>query len=143
MRGGLSRMPSWLVVMGALLYLLVPWDLDFIPVAGRFDDLLVLLLALNYAWKRWKSSAAAPAGDREAGKEREKGEDPAGEETDPYRLLGIEKGASEEQVGKAYRDLLAKYHPDRLHHLGEEFREMAARKTVALNRAYAEIMNGG
>jgi DnaJ like chaperone protein len=55
----------------------------------------------------------------------------------------VEKDASEEQVRKAYRDLVARYHPDRLHHLGEEFRLMAARKTVALNRAYAEIMDEG
>jgi uncharacterized membrane protein YkvA (DUF1232 family) len=133
-------LPVWLVVAGALLYLVIPWDFDFIPIAGRLDDLLILFLALNYAWKRKKASHEMPAGGEEAGEERETVEE---EERDPYRLLGVEKGASEEQVRKAYRDLLARYHPDRLHHLGEEFRLIAARKTVALNRAYAEIMDKG
>lgn len=134
----LWRLPPWLAVTGALLYLIIPWDFDFIPVAGRLDDLLVLLLAFNYAWKMKKSSPAGTAGGAEAGDE---GDTVAEEETDPYRLLGVKRGASEEEVRKAYRDLLARYHPDRLHHLGEEFRLMAARKTVALNRAYDEIMD--
>jgi uncharacterized membrane protein YkvA (DUF1232 family) len=132
----LSRWPWWLIVAGALLYLVVPWDLDFIPIAGRLDDLLVLYLALNYAWKRRKAasadSAAGSEGRREDGG---KGE----EEKDPYRVLEVERGASEEQIRKSYLNLLARYHPDRVQHLGEEFRLMAARKTVALNRAYAEI----
>jgi hypothetical protein len=131
-------LPPWLAVTGAFLYLLIPWDFDFIPVAGRLDDLLVLFLAFNYARKRKKASPAGPAVGAGGREERET---VAEEETDPYRLLGVERGAPEEQVRKAYRDLLARYHPDRLHHLGEEFRLMADRKTVALNRAYDEIMD--
>ena len=134
--GGVPRLPVWLVVAGALLYFIVPWDLDFIPIAGRLDDFLILFLALNYAWKRNKASREGPAGGAGVGEERETVEE---EEKDPYRLLGVEKGASEEQIRKAYRDLLARYHPDRLHHLGEEFRLMAARKTVSLNRAYDKV----
>lgn len=134
------RLPGWLVVTGALLYLIIPWDFDFIPIAGRLDDLLVLFLAFNYAWKRKKSSGESPAGGPG---ERGEAETVEEEEKDPYRLLGVEEGASEAQVRKAYRDLVARYHPDRLHHLGEEFRLMAARKTAALNRAYAEIMDKG
>ena len=130
------RWPAWLVITGALLYLVIPWDFDFIPIAGRLDDLLVLFLAFNYAWKRKKASPEMPAGGAEAGEEEELAEE---EERDPYRLLEVERGASEEQVRKAYRDLLARYHPDRVHHLGEEFRLMASRKTVALNRAYDKI----
>ena len=135
------RLPGWLVVTGALLYLVVPWDFDFIPVAGRLDDLIVLFLAFNYAWKRRKLSPEMTTGG--AGEEAKEaaGETVEEEEKDPYLLLGVEKGASEEQIHKAYRDLLSRYHPDRLHHLGEEFRQMAARRTVALNRAYAEIMD--
>ena len=31
---------------------------------------------------------------------------------DPYEVLGLKRGASEEEVKKAYRRLSRKYHPD-------------------------------
>lgn len=32
--------------------------------------------------------------------------------TDPYSILGVARGASEEEIKKAYKTLSRKYHPD-------------------------------
>jgi len=120
-------------LVAALIYVILPWDFDFIPLVGRVDDVLILSLALWYAWKMRPSARGNGGGGSSA--PREEDEEP----TDPYEILGVTRSASADEVKKAYRDLLGKYHPDRLQHLGGEFREMAARKAVAINRAYENV----
>ena len=56
---------------------------------------------------------------------------------DPYDILGVERGASEEDVTKAYRKLAKKYHPDL--NPGDE---VAARKMSEINEAYDRIKRG-
>ena len=53
---------------------------------------------------------------------------------DPYAVLGLSPGASDEEVKKAYRTLAKKYHPDR--NPGDE---EAARKMQEINAAYEQI----
>jgi hypothetical protein len=58
---------------------------------------------------------------------------------DPYELLGVSPEASDSAIRKRYKKLLLDYHPDRVNHLGEEIRDLAARKTTEINQAYAAI----
>lgn len=53
-----------------------------------------------------------------------------------YATLGLEKGASMEEVKKAYRKLSMQYHPDKVRHLGDEFRNVAEEKMKEINAAY-------
>ena len=53
---------------------------------------------------------------------------------DYYKLLGVEKGASEEEIKKAYRKLAMKYHPD--HTKGDKAAEEKFKK---ISEAYAVL----
>lgn len=53
-----------------------------------------------------------------------------------YATLGLEPGASMEELKKAYRQMSMKYHPDKVRHLGEEFRTVAEQKMKEINAAY-------
>ncbi len=58
---------------------------------------------------------------------------------DPYTVLGISPSATQEEIRKAYRARMVEYHPDRVNHLGEELREVAHKKTLEIQRAYAKL----
>ena len=58
---------------------------------------------------------------------------------DPYKVLGISKDASDEEVRKAYRKMAMKYHPDRVADMSEEMQRNAAEQMKEINQAYDEI----
>ncbi len=53
-----------------------------------------------------------------------------------YATLGLENGASMDEIKKAYRKLSMKYHPDKVQHLGDEFQKIAETKMKEINAAY-------
>ncbi len=53
-----------------------------------------------------------------------------------YAVLGLEPGADKDSIKKAYRKLSMTYHPDKVRHLGEEFRAVAEEKMKEINAAY-------
>jgi len=59
--------------------------------------------------------------------------------TAAYKILEIDPNASDKEVKKAYRKMAAKFHPDKVHHLGEEFQKLAEEKFKTLNDAYTQI----
>lgn len=63
--------------------------------------------------------------------------------TNFYQLLGIEASASPEDVRRAFRQQIAKYHPDKVQHLGKEFQDMAAGRAAALTEAYRVLSDAG
>lgn len=59
---------------------------------------------------------------------------------DPYDILGVSRNASDEEIRAAYRELVARYHPDK--HAGNPLEGLAAEKMADINRAY-EILSDG
>jgi curved DNA-binding protein CbpA len=55
-------------------------------------------------------------------------------DVDPYAVLGVAHTATPDEIKAAYRELVAKYHPDR--HQGNPLEGLAADKLAELNRAY-------
>ncbi|MBR2520616.1 MAG: DnaJ domain-containing protein [Oscillospiraceae bacterium] len=57
---------------------------------------------------------------------------------DPYKVLGISPGASEQEIKKAYRELARKYHPDNFH--DNPLADLAQEKMKEINEAYDTLM---
>ena len=58
-----------------------------------------------------------------------------------YKILEITKSASDDQVKKAYRKMVKKYHPDKLQGLGAEHIKGAEEKFLQIQKAYEQIKN--
>lgn len=57
---------------------------------------------------------------------------------DPYSILGVSPGASDEEVKTAYRNLARRYHPDNYDD-SNPLKELAKEKMQEINAAYDEI----
>ena len=57
---------------------------------------------------------------------------------DPYKVLGIAPGATDEEIKRAYRNLSRKYHPDA--NVNNPDRAQAEEKFKEVQMAYDQIM---
>ncbi len=135
----------------AVLYALSPYDLlpDFIPGWGWIDDLL-LLGALWYfyysgtarrrsadAYRRAHNTGSGARDEKKATSENNR------DVEDAWTVLGLARGASSEEIKKAYRELAGKYHPDKVAHLGDEFKVLAEERFKKVQAAYQELKDRG
>ena len=58
--------------------------------------------------------------------------------SDPYKVLGISRSASSDEVKAAYRELARKYHPDA--YAGNPLSDLAGEKMKEINEAYDQII---
>ena len=150
-------MKYWLY---ALVILYVLWPFDFLPDifvgVGWLDDLVILGILgwYHFVYRQRRRVDQDPhrayrytTGPNGEGHERpgegfgrygQAGEKPW--QKDPYEVLGIERNASSDEIKKAYRLLVNQYHPDRVVHLGEEFRVLAEEKFKEIQQAYQEVL---
>lgn len=52
------------------------------------------------------------------------------------KVLGLKGKLTKNEIKKIYKEMIEKYHPDKVSHLGEEFQMYALKKTKDINKAY-------
>lgn len=57
--------------------------------------------------------------------------------SDPYKVLGVSRDATDDEIKKAYRDLARKYHPD--NYVDSPLSDLVQEKMKEINEAYETI----
>jgi DnaJ like chaperone protein len=141
-----------ILIVLALLYVLNPYDIlpDLIVGWGWLDDIVILGLLWRYLHMQKKKREAFQNYHQSKGKPHDTSNGNAYDHTesrtgtdagtwDPYSVLGIDRGASREDIKRAYRRLAGQYHPDKVTHLGDEFKELAEKRFKDIQKAYDEL----
>ena len=142
-------MIKWILAILGLIYVISPWDLlpDFMVLRGWIDDLVVLYLLYRYYLRPFLDSRnARPSGQSYRTNDARSRQTPPrenGSPRDPYQVLGVAPGASAEEIRRAYRELAARYHPDKVEHLGEEFKRLAEQRFKEIQAAYQALSRNG
>ncbi len=58
-----------------------------------------------------------------------------------YELLDVAPNAHADEIKRAFRREIARYHPDKVQHLGPEFQEIAATRAAELTEAYRVLID--
>ena len=148
------KMKILLIIIG-LIYVLSPYDIlpDFLMGWGWIDDIILL----SVLWRIFKNLGQKPSDfqnyyhqSRHSSQynKRSSQNDTHGTNhfqekdalKDPYAILNVPQNASQAEIKKAYRQLANKYHPDKVLHLGDEFRELAEKRFKEIEKAYRELV---
>ena len=112
----------WVPIQGRLTDVLND-DRDFLPVESRDGALIAIAKS---AIKQILLPAAEASTYRG---------------NDPHAILGVQEGASPEELKRAYHRLCASNHPDRIKGLGlgPEYEDLATQNMIRINTAYAQL----
>ena len=139
LREMIKKYLPWLI---CLLYFINPYDVvpDFLLGPGWLDDLAVFGVVLWWMSRRKRAHQASSTSSAYAGKGREAPGRQEVPEEDPHKILGVQRGASKQEITGVYKRLAAQYHPDKVQHLGKEFQDLAHKKFVAIQKAYDTLI---
>lgn len=143
-----AELKAWCGGRRDLAYLLLDLLLDVVyaegPLApGKFAIVRQLCWAVG-VHERELAALAAMKGyayaTAESGNERSQ-QAPRGATPgkDPYAVLGLDRGAGDGEIKRAYRKLINQHHPDKLGDVHEELKRRAEERAREINAAYERI----
>lgn len=90
-------------------------------------------------WKeRQQGSRSKEKQEKKADRDNNKAK-AEGSKRDPYEVLGIKRGATRDDIKKAYYEKIKEYHPDKVATLGEDLKKLAEERTKEINEAFKNI----
>ncbi|MGB5987615.1 MAG: DnaJ domain-containing protein [Desulfobacterales bacterium] len=148
---------KWLTILISVIYFLLPNDLipEFALGWGWLDDIIIIYLIWNF-YRRLRAAGSpnygpdpddfrrqsSPGEENRGQGQRSQANGPGGTGPwDPYGVLGLQPGASPDEIKRAYRKLALQYHPDKVAHLGQEFQALAQKRFQEIQRAYQELIH--
>ncbi len=140
---------KYLLIIIGLIYVLSPYDIlpDFMVGWGWIDDLILIFFLWRFLKNLYQKQSEAQRFYHQRRQSFEHNKESSQREThgtdspkDPYTVLNVPKDASQEDIKKAYRELANKYHPDKVLHLGDEFRKLAEQRFKEIEEAYRQLM---
>ena len=143
----MSYFRIWRIVVSilALLYTLLPWDFlpDFLVGWGWVDDILILYLLWHYFFRGSPARQGKTGAQADGRQETHAGTGASGREQSvprtPQEILDVPRDASADEIRAAYKPLAGKYHPDKVAHLGDEFKSLAEEKFKEIQEAYQQL----
>jgi DnaJ-domain-containing protein 1 len=121
----------WLIIL--IIYIISPRDL----FPGFIDDIIALGAIMYIRYRNARQRGRAGYSGERRGPHTDAGPTTAHglSLNEAYDLLGVDRNATWEEIRKAYREKIAKSHPDKVSHLSEELQEKAKELTLKLNKA--------
>ena len=132
----MTKFTYYILIIILILYIVSP--LDLFPFV--FDDLIASGF-LYYIWQKFKKQKSPR-------NYYSKGRSQANIKNEPdvqmsleaaHKLLHVSPDAPWGEVQKAYKERMAKSHPDKVSHLSEELQKKAKELTIEINKAFNTI----
>ncbi len=129
----MSKFTYLILIIILIIYIVSPLDLH--PLI--FDDLIASGF-LYYIWQKFKKQKSPrnyySRGRSQANIKNESDDQMSLDEA--YRLLHVSPDAPWGEVQKAYKERMAKSHPDKVSHLSEELQKKAKELALEINKAF-------
>ncbi len=137
----------WRVVVSilALLYTFMPYDFlpDMLIGWGWLDDILILYLLWHYFFRGRRiqpnSGGTRASGQQDAFGNADSMRSGQTLSKTPYEVLDVPRGAPQDEIKTAFKTLANKYHPDKVEHLGKEFKALAEERFKEIQEAYEKL----